>query len=64
MRRRRLANGWTQEELAARAGKHWTYVGGIERGDRNVTIAVVADLARAFGIEPRDLFPSTKRSKR
>jgi len=57
VRRLRLSRGWSQEELAQRAGRHWTYIGGIERGERNVTIQVVADLARALGVQIRDLFP-------
>ena len=64
VRRQRLKRGWTQEELAQNAGKHWTYIGGIERGTRNVTLAVVADLARALDVEPRDLFPGKKGSTR
>lgn len=56
VRRLRLNKGWSQEELAQRAGRHWTYIGGIERGERNVTIRVIADLARALGVEIRDLF--------
>ncbi|MGH7206425.1 MAG: helix-turn-helix domain-containing protein [Nitrospiraceae bacterium] len=58
VRRFRLSRGWSQEELAQRAGRHWTYIGGIERGERNITIRVIADLARALGVEIRDLFPS------
>lgn len=57
VRRLRLDRGWTQEELAQRADRHWTYIGGIERGERNVTVQVIADLARALGVEIRDLFP-------
>jgi transcriptional regulator with XRE-family HTH domain len=57
VRKLRLSRGWSQEELAQRAGRHWTYIGGIERGKRNVTIQVIADLARALGVQIRDLFP-------
>ena len=46
----RNERGWTQEELAARAKKHPTYIGGIERGERNPTLTVLAGIARAFGI--------------
>ena len=47
----------TQEQLAERANRHWTYIGGIERGERNVTLQVVADIARALGVEIQTLFP-------
>lgn len=56
IRELRLKKGWSQEYLADRAGRHWTYIGGIERGERNVTLAVMADLARALGVEVRELF--------
>ena len=46
----RLERGWTQEELASRAKKHPTYIGGIERGERNPTLTVLADIARALGV--------------
>ena len=55
----RTERGWSQEELAARANRHWTYIGGVERGERNPTLVVIADLARALGVRIRDLFPET-----
>lgn len=58
MRRLRRARGWSQEELGARTERHWTYIGGIERGERNPTLVVIADLADAFGVPICDLFPS------
>jgi len=57
IRQLRLKKGWTQEELAERANRHWTYIGGIERGERNVTLQVIADIARALGVEIQALFP-------
>ena len=50
MRALRVERGWTQEELAFKAKKHPTYIGGIERGERNPTLTVLADIARAFGV--------------
>jgi transcriptional regulator with XRE-family HTH domain len=64
VRELRVQRGWTQEELAARAGKHWTYIGGIERGERNPTVLVLADVARAFSVGISDLFSSGKRRSR
>jgi transcriptional regulator with XRE-family HTH domain len=52
----RKKRGWTQEQLAEAAGRHWTYIGGIERGERNITLQVVADLARALDVDIKELF--------
>jgi transcriptional regulator with XRE-family HTH domain len=42
--------GISQEELAARAGLHRTYLGGVERGERNVGLLNVLRITRALGI--------------
>lgn len=57
IRQLRLKKGWTQEQLAERTNRHWTYIGGIERGERNLTLQVIADIARALGVEIQALFP-------
>ena len=62
VRRLRQTKCWTQEQLGHRAGRHWTYIGGIERGERNITIRVLADLAEALGVSIEDLFRGRKRS--
>lgn len=51
----REAAGLTQEALAHAAGLHWTYVGQIERGERNLTYKNVLKLARGLGLEPAEL---------
>ena len=56
VRRLRKRKGWSQEELAERCGHHWTYIGGLERGERNATLQVVADIAQALGVPVRELF--------
>lgn len=48
----------TQEGLAHAAGLHWTYIGQIERGERNLTYKNVLKLARGLGVEPSELMPS------
>jgi transcriptional regulator with XRE-family HTH domain len=48
----RLAKGWSQDELARRSGLHRAYVGSVERGDRNATLATVWSLADALDVEP------------
>lgn len=40
----------SQEELAARAGVHRTYIGMIERGEKNVTIITMAKMATALNV--------------
>jgi transcriptional regulator with XRE-family HTH domain len=47
--------GYSQEELANRAEIHRTYIGGIERGERNPTLTMIYRLARALGVSPHHL---------
>ena len=51
----RFHKGWSQEELAAKAGRHWTYCGQVERGQRNVTLLTIYEFAEALGVEPTAL---------
>lgn len=55
VRQKRLALGLSQEALAERADLHWTYIGGIERGERNVSLLNIVRIARALGIAPARL---------
>jgi transcriptional regulator with XRE-family HTH domain len=55
IRKRRQALGWSQETLAEQAGLHWTYIGGIERGERNVALLNIVQIAHALKIKPRSL---------
>lgn len=55
LRRIRTATGLSQDELAARAGLHRTYVSSVERGERNISIENIFALADALGCDPRDL---------
>lgn len=48
IRKRRKALGWSQERLAEEAQLHWTYIGGIERGERNVSLENIVRIARAL----------------
>ena len=47
--------GLSQEELADRSGMHRTYVGGIERGERNISYANMLRLAGALGLPASQL---------
>jgi transcriptional regulator with XRE-family HTH domain len=55
IRKRRLALGLTQEQLAEKADLHWTYISGIERGIRNVSIVNLFHIATALEVRVRDL---------
>lgn len=55
----RERKGWSQEELARRAERHFTYVGRIERGEQNVTVEVLHELAEALGTTAADLLSTS-----
>lgn len=55
VRRLRKPTGMSQEELAHVCGYHRTYVGMIERGERNISIATLEALAGALGVTARSL---------
>lgn len=52
----RIAKGLSQEELAFKSGMHRTYLGGIERGERNPSLKNVAAIAKALGVTLSQLF--------
>lgn len=52
--------GWTQEELAHRAGVHRTYVGDLENGRKSPTLDVVETLASAFGRPAHELIAAAE----
>jgi len=52
----RKARGLSQEEFAAECGLDRTYISGIERGRRNVSLRNLDVIARTFGIALSELF--------
>jgi transcriptional regulator with XRE-family HTH domain len=56
VRSKRIQLGFSQEELADKAGLDRTYVGGIERGKRNVSLLNIRKIASALGVAVADLF--------
>ena len=47
--------GWSQEALAFECDLDRTYIGGIERGERNVSLLNICRIAKALGVDPREL---------
>ena len=50
VREERLKQNLSQEELASRAGVHRTYIGMIERAEKNITLENIEKIAKALGI--------------
>lgn len=56
LRQLRLERNLSQEDLAQLCGLHRTYLGGIERGERNVALLNILKIAKALRISPTDFF--------
>ena len=56
MRQLRKARGWSQEEFAHRVGLDRSYIGGVERGERNVSLENICLIAKALDNSPACLF--------
>ncbi len=55
VRKERLKRGYSQEKLADLASLHRTYIGMIERAEKNVTLENIGKIARALDIKIADL---------
>jgi transcriptional regulator with XRE-family HTH domain len=63
VRARREQLGLSQEELASRAGLHRTYVGSVERGERNISLENIHRLAKALGVDAGQLVSASSKGK-
>ncbi|HEY8364818.1 MAG TPA: helix-turn-helix transcriptional regulator [Haloplasmataceae bacterium] len=52
----RMSKGLSQEELGLQSGIHRTYIGQIERAEKNVTIQNVYKIAKSLDLDIRELF--------
>ena len=57
LREGRHAKGLSQEELALACNLDRTYIGGVERGERNISLINIYKIAQALAIPPSQLFP-------
>lgn len=58
LREKRQIRKISQEELAFQSGLHRTYVGSVERGERNLSLENIFIFAKALKCPPRELIPS------
>jgi len=56
VRKYRKEKGLSQEELSFKAELHRTYIGMIERAEKNITLINIGKIAKALDIEIKDLF--------
>lgn len=55
VRSERLKRGFSQEELASRADVHRTYIGMIERAEKNITLKNIEKVAKALNLSISEL---------
>jgi transcriptional regulator with XRE-family HTH domain len=56
IREHRLARRWTQEDLADRCNLHRTFIGSVERGERNVSLLNLRHIAKVLRVPLATLF--------
>jgi len=56
VRKLRIASGYSQEGFAFECGLHRTYIGCVERGEKNIALANIEKIAKALKVEIAQLF--------
>lgn len=56
VREERLKQNISQEKLAEKAGVHRTYIGMIERGEKNITLENINKIVKALDLKIKDIF--------
>ncbi|MBS0424961.1 MAG: helix-turn-helix transcriptional regulator [Proteobacteria bacterium] len=60
IRELRKEQGISQEELSYKADLHRTYIGMIERAEKNITLINIEKIAKALNVDIKELFNDTK----
>lgn len=63
VRNERLKQGFSQEELAEKASLHRTYIGMIERAEKNITLINIEKIARALEVSLEELLKESSNSE-
>jgi len=61
VRARRMDKGLSQEELGERSGLHRTYIGQVERGEKNVSVRNLIAIADGLGVDVAELVQGLRR---
>lgn len=56
----RKERGWSQEQLALECGMARSYLGGVERGKRNIALLNICKLADALSVSPAEMLQFSK----
>jgi len=56
VREERLRQNLSQEQLASKAGVHRTYIGMVERAEKNITLENIEKIAKALKLNLGDIF--------
>ena len=56
VRQERTKRGFSQERFAEKVGVHRTYIGMVERAEKNITLVNINKIAKALGIKLSELF--------